>query len=111
MIVAEFRALYSGFADNSDSQVGLYLDLFNTLYGEGAFGAVSDHMQGLFASHRLTKLKSSGSNTGELASRSIGDESYSYHKSSETGGELSSTGYGAELVDLLKSMSNSAVAS
>lgn len=112
MTLAEFRTLYPEFDSTADTVVQDFLDLFSKLY-QGDYGDLADHMQGLYAAHRLTiKGRGKAGSTGALTGKSVGDASWSYGSGPETSmsTELGATPYGAELAELLPLFADSLVA-
>lgn len=113
MTLAEFRTLYPEFDSTVDAQVQAFLDLFLVIY-QGDYGDLADHMQGLFAAHRLTiKGRGKAGATGALTGKSVGDASWSYGSGGSDmamSTELGSTNYGLELAELLPLFADSLVA-
>lgn len=69
------------------------------------YGTQAERAVALRAAHMMTldKLVQSSGGSGEIASKREGDLSISYHKSSNgQGSDLSSTGYGRQLIGLME---------
>ena len=111
MTLSEFRALYPEFDSVADATVQAYLDLFGTIY-QGDYGDLADHLQGLYAAHRLAiKARGKAGATGPLTGKSVGDASWSYGQSgSDMSTEFSSTNYGREYEELISVFADAIVA-
>ena len=112
MNYSEYIAIYPEHINTDPSKIQRFLDLFIAMYGLG-YGSLNDHLQSLYVSHRLA-ISAIGSavNTGEVASRSVGDVSVSYVTSNPSGDSsgMSSTSYGIEFLDIISNFSSPMVA-
>ena len=111
MDYSEFIITYPEHENTDQSKIERFLDLFVLMYGLG-YGLLNDHLQGLYASHRLAISEQGATNTGEVASRSVGDVSTSYVTSNDSTDKsgMSATPYGVEFLDIISAFSSPMVA-
>lgn len=104
MTPAEFKAIYTQFASETDADIKRQLDLFSCLYGD-EYDCVQDHLEGLFVAHQLTVFNAAGAGPVQtMTNRSVGDVSVGYAQSSgaANAGDFASTKYGLEFDRLVR---------
>ena len=103
MNIYEFRALYPDFDCIDDATIQVQLDLFISIYGSG-YGSLVDHLQGLYAAHKL--FIKGQNNSGPIASRSVGDVSVTYSDKVTSDSQLYTSSYGTEFAQIISGFSS-----
>lgn len=107
MTVEEFQAIYTKITA-SPVTIQTYLDMFICQYGED-YDCMQDHLQGLFAAHRLTVFNNAQNSNGApnmiKTSKRVGDVSvggFVAGSNDSTFSDFGTTAYGIEFTNTMR---------